>query len=65
MINTLLENYEKIKSKDYKTDTYMFIVQSSSKISGSVIIKDFFWLFPIKHIKSENLKEKKFKEKVF
>ena len=65
MINTLLENYEKIKSKDYETDIYMYIVQSSSKISDSVIIKDFFWLFPIKSIKSENLKERKFKEKSF
>jgi len=65
MINTLLENYEKIKSKDYETDIYMYIVQSSSKISNNIIIKDFFWLFPIKCIKSENLKERKFKEKFF
>ena len=65
MINTLLENYEKIKSKDYETDIYMYIVQSSSKIIDKLIIKDFFCLFPIKHIKSENLKEKKFKENVF
>jgi hypothetical protein len=65
LINTLLENYEKIKSKDYETDIYMYIVQSSSKISNNIIIKDLFWLFPIKCIKSENLKERKFKEKFF
>ena len=60
MINTLLENYNKIKSEEYRTDIYMYIIQTSSKIDTSMIINDSFWLFPIKCLKTEHLKEKKY-----
>lgn len=63
LINTLLENYEKIKTNDYQTELHMYIIQSSSIISDHIIIKDLIWLFPVKNVKTENLKEKtSFKE---
>lgn len=67
MINTLWENYRKIKDGTYKTLEYIYIVESSKKIENPIILNDLFGVWPIKAVKTDLLKEdslKNFKEKI-
>lgn len=61
MINTLWENYRKIKEGTYKTLEYIYIVESSKEIENPITINDFFELWAIKAIKTDFLKEKSLK----
>lgn len=67
MINTLWENYRKIKDGTYRTLEYIYIVESSKKFENPIIINDLFQLWPIKAMNTNFLKEKSlknFREKI-
>ena len=67
MINTLWDNYRKIKEGTYKTLEYIYIVESSKNIENPIIVNGFFELWAIKAIKTDFLKEeslKNFKDKI-
>ncbi len=67
MINTIWENYRKIKEGTYKTLEYIYIVESSIKIENPIIAGDFFKLWPVKAMKTDFLKNeslKTFREKI-